>query len=39
VEANHGPRFWALVHQLYGSEKAARDWLKRHGQRLHAFGR
>lgn len=39
VEANHGPRFWTLVHQLYGPEKAPRDWLKRHGQRLHAFGR
>ena len=39
VEANHGPRFWALVHEIYGSEKTARDWLKRHGARLHGFGR
>lgn len=39
LEANHGPRFWALVREIYGPEKAARDWLKRHGTRLHGFGR
>lgn len=39
IEANHGPHFWALVHQIHGPEKAARAWLKRHGQALHAFGR
>ena len=39
LEANHGPRFWALVRKLYGSEKGPRAWLRQHGQRLHAFGR
>jgi predicted metal-dependent hydrolase len=39
LEANHGPRFWALVRGLYGPEKAARAWLRQHGARLHAFGR
>ncbi len=39
LEANHGPKFWALVRQIYGPENAARDWLKRHGARLHGFGR
>lgn len=36
VEANHGPRFWALVHRLYGDPARARAWLKAHGARLHA---
>ncbi|HYG26958.1 MAG TPA: SprT family zinc-dependent metalloprotease [Caulobacteraceae bacterium] len=39
VEANHGPRFWAVVKRLYGDHKHARDWLKRESSRLHAFGR
>jgi len=39
LQANHGPRFWALVRQIHGPEKTSRDWLKRHGQRLHGFGR
>lgn len=39
LEANHGPRFWALVRQIHGPEKTAREWLKRHGARLHGFGR
>jgi predicted metal-dependent hydrolase len=39
LEANHGPRFWALVRRIYGSEKPARAWLRQHGARLHAFGR
>ena len=39
LEANHGPKFWAHVRRLYGSEKTPRDWLRRHGARLHAFGR
>ena len=38
VEANHGPRFWALVKQLYGEHAPARAWLKAHGVRLHAAG-
>lgn len=39
LEANHGPKFWALVRQLYGPEKGPRAWLRQHGARLHAFGR
>lgn len=39
IEANHGPRFWALVHDLVGDHRAHRDWLKRESGRLHAFGR
>lgn len=39
IEANHGPRFWALVRQLYGDHRRPRDWLKRESGRLHAFGR
>lgn len=39
IEANHGPRFWALVRQICGSEKPSRAWLRRHGARLHGFGR
>ncbi|HTK36081.1 MAG TPA: YgjP-like metallopeptidase domain-containing protein [Caulobacteraceae bacterium] len=39
VEANHGPRFWAVVQQLYGDPAPARAWLKQHGARLHGMGR
>jgi hypothetical protein len=39
IEANHGPRFWALVRGLVGDPAPHRDWLKREGARLHAFGR
>jgi hypothetical protein len=39
LEANHGPKFWAHVRGLYGSEKGPRAWLRQHGARLHAFGR
>jgi predicted metal-dependent hydrolase len=39
LEANHGPKFWALVHDLYGDHRPARAWLKAHGARLHAVGR
>lgn len=39
VEANHGPDFWALVHDLVGDHRQHRQWLKTHGPRLHAFGR
>ena len=38
VEANHGPRFWALVDRLYGDHTSARAWLKQHGVRLHGMG-
>jgi len=39
IEANHGPRFWAIVHELVGDHAPYRAWLKREGARLHAFGR
>ena len=39
IEANHGPRFWAIVHRLVGDHAPHRDWLRREGARLHAFGR
>lgn len=39
IEANHGPRFWAIVHDLVGDHSPHRAWLKAEGARLHAFGR
>ena len=39
IEANHSPRFWAVVHDLVGDHRPHRAWLKAHGSRLHAFGR
>ncbi len=39
IEANHGPKFWALVHGLVGDHRPYRDWLRAHGPALHAFGR
>ena len=39
LEANHGPRFWALVHDRVGSEREARTWLRAHGARLQGVGR
>ncbi len=36
-EANHGPRFWALVRALVGDEKPYRAWLRAEGSRLHAL--
>jgi predicted metal-dependent hydrolase len=39
VEANHGPDFWALVHDLVGDHRKHRQWLKVHGPSLHAFAR
>ncbi len=39
LEPNHGPRFWALVRELYGEHAEAQGWLKAHGARLHAVGR
>ena len=38
VEANHGPKFWAIVHRLVGEEKRHRAWLRANAGRLHAFG-
>ena len=39
IEANHSPRFWAVVHSLIGDHRPHRNWLKAHGARLHGFGR
>jgi predicted metal-dependent hydrolase len=39
IEANHGPRFWALVRELNGDPAPHRAWLKREGARLQAVGR
>jgi predicted metal-dependent hydrolase len=38
VEANHSPRFWAVVRDLIGDERPHRAWLRAHGARLHAIG-
>lgn len=35
VEANHSPRFWAVVAKLIGDPGPHRRWLKRHGAALH----
>jgi predicted metal-dependent hydrolase len=34
-EANHGPRFWALVRELVGDARPHRAWLRAHGASLH----
>jgi predicted metal-dependent hydrolase len=39
IEANHGPRFWALVERLFGDPAPARKWLKAEGVGLHALNR
>ena len=39
IEANHGPRFWALVNALVGDPAPHRACLRREGPALHAFGR
>ncbi|MGQ8630554.1 M48 family metallopeptidase [Agrobacterium sp. DE0009] len=36
-EMNHGPKFWALCEKLCPHTNEAKDWLKRHGSRLHAI--
>ena len=36
-EMNHGPRFWRLVYKLYPEARDAEDWLRQHGQSLHAI--
>jgi len=38
AEMNHSHRFWSIVHRLDPGHEPARDWLKRHGRRLHALG-
>ena len=36
-EANHGPRFWALVERLRPGYREPRDWLRDHGHALQAY--
>ncbi|AVQ00572.1 metal-dependent hydrolase [Caulobacter segnis] len=38
IEANHGPRFWALCEQLAGDPAPHRAWLRAHAAELHAIG-
>ncbi|MBA5778779.1 M48 family metallopeptidase [Stappia sp. F7233] len=38
MEMNHGPRFWTLCRRLAPQTEDARQWLKEHGARLHAYG-
>jgi predicted metal-dependent hydrolase len=35
---NHGPRFWALVARAMPRHEEARDWLRKYGSSLHAYG-
>lgn len=37
-EMNHGPKFWRLVHVLYGDCTGPKGWLKRYGNQLHRYG-
>lgn len=37
IEGNHGPRFWALVADLYGDHRSARRWLRTHGNAIQAI--
>lgn len=40
VHMNHGPRFHALVAELFGADPTpARAWLRTHGAALHWYGR
>ncbi len=39
LEANHGPKFWALVREINGDPARHRAWLRAEGAALHAFGR
>jgi predicted metal-dependent hydrolase len=38
IEANHSPRFWAVVRDLIGDPRPHRAWLRANGSRLHALG-
>ncbi len=38
IEANHGPRFWALCEELVGDPGPHRAWLRAHAAELHAIG-
>jgi len=38
LEMNHSPAFWAQVERTYPDWKPARNWLRAHGDQLHAVG-
>ncbi len=38
IEANHGPKFWALCEELAGDPAPHRAWLRAHAAELHAIG-
>ena len=38
VRADHSPQYWAVVSQIFGDHKPARQWLKTYGAQLHAIG-
>ncbi|MGH6735599.1 MAG: M48 family metallopeptidase [Methyloceanibacter sp.] len=35
---NHGPRFWSLVARTMPRHEEARNWLRKYGSSLHAYG-
>ncbi|GAA6209387.1 SprT family zinc-dependent metalloprotease [Cognatishimia sp. WU-CL00825] len=37
AQMNHSPAFWAVVEQLFGPHQAERNWLRRHGEKLHQY--
>jgi hypothetical protein len=37
VEMNHGPNFWALVEELCPDYQRHRNWLRKNGDKLHAW--
>jgi predicted metal-dependent hydrolase len=37
LEANHGPRFWALVTEMLGDVRPFRRWLRAEGSRLQSM--
>ena len=37
IEANHGPKFWALCERLAGDPAPHRAWLRAHAAELHAI--
>ncbi len=37
IEANHGPKFWALCERLVGDPAPHRAWLRAHAAELHAI--
>ncbi|MGF1650100.1 MAG: M48 family metallopeptidase [Hyphomicrobiaceae bacterium] len=37
-EMNHGPKFWALVREVYPNLEEARQWLDLYGVELHRYG-